>query len=138
MQKLKKCSIAINGLTKALEDIDACIRGRDKKTNSHDISLINTERDLHGGNNNNVKRIKSKGRSYKTSTRPKGVLERQRKKKKITQVEPPSQNLDYELPSFQSTQVYFSPNLYILFCLSIYIKNIFTYILSLSCNEILY
>ncbi|KAJ1392528.1 FAR1 DNA-binding domain [Sesbania bispinosa] len=81
-------------------------KGRGGEVDAQGVSSINTENAFTSGNNKSVKGLKTKERFCGTSTRPKGVLERRRKKKKVVEPdEPSSQNLDCELPSFQSSQL---------------------------------
>nr|KYP66793.1 Protein FAR1-RELATED SEQUENCE 5 [Cajanus cajan] len=73
-------NIAISYLTKAMNDIDVCLEGRDKEASTSDGSLINIEKGWCSGNKDNVKGIKTKERFRGSSTRPKGILERRKKK----------------------------------------------------------
>ncbi|KAJ1422485.1 protein FAR1-RELATED SEQUENCE 5-like [Sesbania bispinosa] len=99
-------NITVNGFARVMDDIDACLQGKGKEVDAQGVSPINTENAFSSGNNKSVKGIKTKERFRGTSTRPKGVLERRRKKKKVVEPdEPSSQNLDCELPSFQSCQL---------------------------------
>nr|KYP70189.1 Protein FAR1-RELATED SEQUENCE 4 [Cajanus cajan] len=112
-------NIAISYLTKAMNDIDVCLEGRDKEVSTSDGSLINIEKGWCSGNKDNVKGIKTKERFRGSSTRPKGILERRKKKKTMQQDEPSIKNLDNELPSSQFNKV-FSNLFYFLFFMLIY------------------
>lgn len=100
-------NITMNYLTKAMNEIDACLEGRVKEANTSDGSLINTEQVGCSGNNNNMKGKKSKERFRGTSIRPKGVLERRKKKQTTEQDEQSLKNVHNEWPTFQSNQVFF-------------------------------
>ncbi|KAJ1407060.1 Protein FAR1-RELATED SEQUENCE 4 [Sesbania bispinosa] len=97
-------NIDVNGLTKFMIDIDACLEGKDMDANATGVSPINPENVLCSGSNNSVRGIKTKERYRGTSSRPKGVLERKRKKKAINPNESSLHNLDVVLPSSQSSQ----------------------------------
>ncbi|KAK7396980.1 hypothetical protein VNO78_18144 [Psophocarpus tetragonolobus] len=92
-----------------MNDIDVCLQGRGNEVDAESVSPINTKNAFTSRNNKSVKEIKTIERLHGTSTKPKGVLERRRKKKKFVELdEPSSQNFDCELLSFQSSQVQFS------------------------------
>ncbi|CAL0315357.1 unnamed protein product [Lupinus luteus] len=99
--------IAVNAWNKAMEAIDACIRGGEKEKNTNDTSPIGIEKALCiESTNNKVKGIKTKGKIRGSSRRPKNFLEKRRRKKTCLQDDGPSvQKLAYGLPPFESFEL---------------------------------